>query len=289
MENIKIAGVVVLYNPDHNVIKNIKSYINEIEILYIIDNTEEVNKDIKGELEKLVNIKYIEMGDNKGLAKAINIGAKYAILDGYEWLLTMDQDSKAHLKMIDKMKEYIIANDISTVGIISPYHKTKLDEVSTIHREIEEKISVMTSGNLLNLNIYRKIGGFLDELFIDSLDHEYCYRLLVNKYKIIQINSAILHHELGDITKKMKIFNRVILITNHNPVRRYYIVRNELYIRRIYRYKMPQLYKRRYLTICSHLLQIILFEKEKIMKIKYVYKGFRDFKNGKMGKLIEPE
>ena len=39
-ENVKIAGVVTLYNPTDDDIKNINTYIDDIERLYIVDNTE---------------------------------------------------------------------------------------------------------------------------------------------------------------------------------------------------------------------------------------------------------
>ena len=35
----------------------------------------------------------------------------------------------------------------------------------------------MTSGNLLNLKIAEKIGDFEEKLFIDEVDHDYCYRI----------------------------------------------------------------------------------------------------------------
>ncbi len=38
---ISIAGVVVLYNPDESVVNNIQSYIQDIEILFVVDNSEE--------------------------------------------------------------------------------------------------------------------------------------------------------------------------------------------------------------------------------------------------------
>ena len=54
MNNIRIAGVVVLYNPNPVVIENIKSYINEIEYLFAIDNSEYPNNEIVEELRKNV-------------------------------------------------------------------------------------------------------------------------------------------------------------------------------------------------------------------------------------------
>lgn len=35
----KLAACIILYNPDVNVFKNIESYIDNIDCLYIIDNS----------------------------------------------------------------------------------------------------------------------------------------------------------------------------------------------------------------------------------------------------------
>ena len=40
---MKLAGVVVLYNPDQKVIQNITSYINEVDVLYLVDNSSKDN------------------------------------------------------------------------------------------------------------------------------------------------------------------------------------------------------------------------------------------------------
>lgn len=36
---MKLAGVVVLYNPDQKVLDNISSYIDELDVLYLVDNS----------------------------------------------------------------------------------------------------------------------------------------------------------------------------------------------------------------------------------------------------------
>ena len=74
-------------------------------------------------------------------------------------------------------------------------------------------------------------------------------------------------------------------VTNHNPIRRYYITRNRHYL--------YDLYKDDYLDYCAlelsrtkhELIKIILFEKDKIKKLKYIYKGYRDYKKGIKGEL----
>ena len=39
-KELKIAGIVTLYNPTDKDISNINTYIDDIDILYVIDNTE---------------------------------------------------------------------------------------------------------------------------------------------------------------------------------------------------------------------------------------------------------
>ena len=43
MKKMKIAGVVVLYHPEISVWDNISSYIEDIDKLYILDNSEQYN------------------------------------------------------------------------------------------------------------------------------------------------------------------------------------------------------------------------------------------------------
>ena len=62
MEKIKLAGMVTLYNPTDEDIKNIDSYLNDIDVLYVIDNTE--GKDNKDRLPKSKKIEYIFKNEN---------------------------------------------------------------------------------------------------------------------------------------------------------------------------------------------------------------------------------
>ena len=74
MNKIKIASVVVLYNPSQENINNISLYKKEVDRIYIVDNTDDNIKRINN-TQKL---KYIKLGENKGIACALNIGAKKA-------------------------------------------------------------------------------------------------------------------------------------------------------------------------------------------------------------------
>ena len=276
---MKLASVVVFYNPTKQNIKNIDNYKSSVDIIYVVDNSDDNIIRVKDTKK----IKYIKLGENKGIAHALNIGAKNAINDGYNWLLTLDQDSKMTSSIVDQMKSYLENNNTKTIGLVSPYQDidSKDDEKNG---EVEDMIEVMTSGNIINLDAYKKINGFKDWLFIDCVDTDYCMNLHKNGYKVLRLNNIIMKHELGNL-KVHKLFNKEYPCYNHNPIRRYYIVRNNLYIN--------EMYNKLYPDYCAWLIRvqkgqvkrILAFEKNKIKKLKMMYKGYKDYKKGIKGKL----
>ena len=288
---MKLAGVVVLYNPNNNVKKNIDTYLGSLEKLYVVDNSS--NDNSKLYINK--KIKYISNGKNLGIAKALNIGAKEAINDGFEWLLTMDQDSYFKKNDVEKMIEFldrvrtdkfvqnIILTDYDNIGLISPLHMTIMNP-NDQSRGIDSPLNVMTSGNVINLKAYKKIGGFKDWFFIDCVDFDYCLNLRKNKYDILRLNYVKMEHSLGDGIYKKVLFKQMYSL-NHSAIRRYYIVRNRHYLYDLYKDDFPDYCKLELSRTRSEAIKILLCEDNKIEKLKAMYKGYRDYKKGIKGVL----
>ena len=68
---MKLAGVVVWYNQSKKDIKNIDSYIKAVDILYIVDNSENGSYESKIPNSKIVE--YIYQNENLGISKALYI------------------------------------------------------------------------------------------------------------------------------------------------------------------------------------------------------------------------
>ena len=279
---MKIAATIIIYNPEEQVLSNVYSYLDQVDILYIIDNSDITNNQLINKIKENNKVKYISNNGNKGIAKALNVAAETAILDGYQILMTMDQDSTPSKQMISKITEFIEKNDINNIGIISPLHVIK----STTHlpeKEVEELDMIMTSGNFLNLDIFIKNGPFLEELFIDHVDHEYCLRLRKNGYKIIRLNNAILEHKLGNL-KDVRFLHKRTQLNYHNPIRNYYFYRNGFYVSN----KYPEFPKfRKYIinNLKEHIIFSVLFYDNKLIRIKMLLKAFMDYKRNKLGKI----
>jgi rhamnosyltransferase len=281
----KVAGVTVLYNPDAAVIENIQSYACQIDRLFVIDNSDCINTEIVHDIISMDNVCYINNNGNQGIARALNVGAMMAIEKNYDFLLTMDQDSKATPRMVDTLLTCFNQQDAFNIGIVSPFHLTAVDNVPPKEESWQEVLTAWTSGNILNLAAYKKVGPFKDELFIDFVDHEYCLRLQSNGFRVFRANGAILYHDIGTNQQENRFLHLVLITSNHSALRRYYITRNRFWVTRCYRQftEFCWIDRRRF---CAEIINILFFENAKIQKYLMTLRGYLDYRRGRMGKFI---
>lgn len=278
---MKISATIIWYNPDNENIENIKTYINYFEKLFIIDNSKNSNKELISALEN-TKVEYIyNNGKNLGISKALNLACKRAKSKGFSWILTMDQDSSFDLKNIEEYLKIFSQIKNDNIGIISPNHVLKNDITKLEKDEMFiDTDHVMTSGNLLNLEVWEKVGQFDENLFIDEVDSEMCYRMIEKGYQIKQLNKIKMYHELGNLEKRNFFFKKISIL-NHNYVRKYYITRNKFYM-----FKKYKKYRMRYVYyILNDFFKVIFYEKDKLRKLKYMFKGINDFFQNKMGEI----
>ena len=88
--NKKISCIVIWYNPKDTDVESIKTYNSFFSKIYIVDNSNSDNSNLASQIQNTV---YIPNFSNLGIAAALNIGCNKAFTDGYEWVMTMDQDS----------------------------------------------------------------------------------------------------------------------------------------------------------------------------------------------------
>lgn len=281
--DIKLAGCVILYNHDKDVIRNIESYIKSLEKLYVIDNQngEFITYELKNKYD---NVEIIKHSENMGIAYSLNEVLTFC-QNKYTHLLTMDQDSCFDIGIMDKYQNNILGFDWEkTLGVgpqILDYSTPpKCSDVS-----YQETIRVITSGNIISVKNAINIGGFDEKLFIDEVDYDFCYRGILKNYKVYIYNSGIyLKHSLGNIIERFFIY-RNLKCMNHNYIRKYYIMRNRLYIYKKYHTMNEKFFARNYLKANARLIfDILFFEEDKYRRLKWALIGVKDFLLGNMEK-----
>jgi rhamnosyltransferase len=281
---MNIAGVVILYHPDvPKVVENIMTYANQLNKFYVFDNSSSSSFNVSEDLSQLnIPIEFITTGTNEGISKRLNEAAYKAIQEGYDFLLTMDQDSSFDNGVFDQYLKLVDVFSKENVAQFGVNCDTKHIPISEIPFNAK---SLITSGTILNLAIFKKIGNFDEKLFIDFVDVEYSLRASYMGYQNIIFPNIIMKHAIGylKLGRSFKNFKKTLRIL-HSPIRVYYIVRNGMYL----------LFKLKHLDKKSR--KAILFDHMMMLKNDFLYndhlsavylnaaQGVYDFLFNKMGK-----
>ena len=139
---------------------------------------------------------------------------------------------------------------------------------------------LITSGSIMRVEDSLAVGGFLEKLFIDEVDREFCYRAADRGYSFRRVLDLTMQHNLGSPIRG-KIFGREFEAMGHSKIRKYYIFRNCTYVMKTY----PRTRKPYRHFLFATWLKTILVEDDKMNKLKYMRMGRRDAKRGRFGRL----
>lgn len=283
----KILALFVLYNPEEQVLINsVQSVIAQVNGILLIDNSEVNHMLTISELLKDIKFNYIWNETNIGIASALNIGFKKAIEENYDWVLCMDQDSIIDPNTINVYLNFILQESSLNIGALMPSFTLCINALKVIGDQNREEYDYMTSGSLVSTKAYQESGGFDDKLFIDMVDTDFGFKLILKGYKILRISDILMHHNIGNAYEVSIKGHPLFYVTNHNYLRRYYITRNILYIHKVYG-RQFKVYASPSFSIFKSIVRIILFEKDKIRKLISIKKGIVDYKNNRYGKYQE--
>ena len=278
---MKLAACVVLYNPDTSVVDNIKTYASGVDEVFAVDNSDEPNAPLLDRITALgENVTIIPMHGNQGIAAALNRGLQEASRRGYGYILTMDEDSYFTDDTLQRYKdkaEELFASDekVIQVGIHNSGDK---DDDLVVNNETPDWL--ITSGSIMRVEDSLTVGGFLEKLFIDEVDREFCYRAADRGYSFRRVLDLTMQHNLGSPIRG-KIFGREFEAMGHSKIRKYYIFRNCTYVMKTY----PRTRKPYRHFLFATWLKTILVEDDKMNKLKYMRMGRRDAKRGRFGRL----
>ena len=272
---LKLAAIVVLYHPPENVVENIHTYATYTDRIYLINNSSVQTILFPDSWKNKLTI--INNDDNYGVAKALNQGMQLAIKDGFEWVMTMDQDSSFGKHKINNYLHQVIQHQQEKIAMYGPGYGNSI----AANTESIQVNRMITSGAIINTKAYIKTGPFNEQLFIDEVDHEYCYRLRLLNYTLMQFPSIQMEHRLGEKGNSKLTESRSF----HSPIRLYYMIRNGLWIIKKYRAQFPVETSRTRKDILIRIKNNLFFGQQKWQCLHYILKGIIDYRKNKFGKL----
>ena len=265
----KVVAGIVSFNPDLSLLlQEVKTLMHIGMDIIVVDNGSSNVNDISSLLEDLP-ICFIKNGENLGVAHALNEIFEKAIDMQAKAVLTLDQDSLLPDNLLSLITTNFFENNIGIVcPSISYYGKSQKKQINML---VEVKWAI-TSGSLIKVDVWKKIGGFNDLLFIDYVDFDFCYRIRSKGYKIYQHRDVVFEHRLGENERRNFLFWKISIIS-HSPIRYYYKTRNVVFLRR-----KKELSLLSCLKIILRMKIDVLFESETKRKKRMIKKGIRDGK-----------
>jgi rhamnosyltransferase len=289
--NDDVCGVLVTYHPDTEFPFRLDDALRQLSTVVIVDNgSAGAQLEMLRDLARESRAALVLNGSNMGLARALNVGLENAVALGYSWAVLLDQDTHIDADLVATLTAVRDSlPDSSRVAVIGAGFREKHRSSPKIARlerrgnEWQELDAAITSGSLLSLQAYARIGPFRDDFFIDHVDTEYCMRARALGYRIVRTVRPLMTHSIGQPTQHHLLWMKK-WTSNHSADRRYYITRNHTVMLRERGGRIPGSWALRgFLTGLNACKRIALYEEDKAEKIAAVFGGWRDGLRGRLG------
>lgn len=272
--------VMTTFMPTDRVRKNIAKVAHQVDRVIVVDDTGGSSYAHLFNLDDCATI-YMHNTENMGIANALNVGFLKAKELGYQWVLTLDDDTEVESFYLDRLNNYFIQypNELDQVGIVTLSRNPPEREES-----VREKRTLITSGSFQSIENYQRVGGFDESYFIDLVDFDYSCRMRSLGKKLIELPEKGMEHSVG-YSRNVSFLGLAITVFNHSPFRLYYQVRNVfIFAKACFRID-PILVTYIVLDVFRIPMKAIFFESNKCARVKFIIKGLRDGIIGKTGGL----
>lgn len=235
-----IFGVIVCYNPNLNSLLSLCNCILSTgSKVVLVDNTTE---SYITDFQEIEGLTLIQFGENKGIARAQNIGVTFSLDNNADVIVFFDQDSEIDSGFIGKLTAPLKDNKPM---VVSPFFFDKetgfqfpsmrlnkwglLKKTSIENFDCPFEVDVIiSSGSAATRKTFEIVGLMNEDYFIDFVDTEWCLRCRNEGIKILVVPNAVMQHSIGEKSIDLKIMRLFI----HGPIRTYYKVRNSfLFVR----------------------------------------------------------
>jgi rhamnosyltransferase len=294
------AAVVVTHYPDRAVITNLRLIAGACPRLFVIDNTPLSDSPA---FPALGRARVVKLGENIGLAAALNLGIRLAAQEGYENIFLLDQDSRLPETFFTSMLHFKDLIDEKT-AICALYVPNFYDRNSKTFarfpvltrascriktcgelrdRPTREALIAITSGTLVAYSKYVRIGQLREDYFIGFVDAEYCLRVWKHGFRVALNCRVTIDHAIGN--RVVRGFLGLPLRPNFQaPLRRYYTARNGIRTSLDYFAAFPLYLPFIVAGLFLEFLSILLYESGKARKVQALLAGLLHGLLGRMGK-----
>lgn len=248
-EPIPVAALVVSFMPHIAALDTLlSSLLTEVQLVVLLDNGGASGFLASGGVNR-ERIRYVDMAGNKGLGAALNKGMEIARADGLRYVITFDQDSAPLPGMVGRLLEALKDKQLSGVpcAAVGPRFydlREGTERCFPVYREIDGRIRslspehvgeisevdvLITSGMLIDSDVWYHGLSYDEKLFVDYTDTDWCFRVRDAGWRLYVLSDLKMPHALSDAAP-VRLCG--VHLLKYSPVRRYYYFRNTVYFLR---------------------------------------------------------
>lgn len=203
-----VSAVILSYNRCNEVlftIRKLKDYQRTLPFILeiiVVDNasTDDTSKQVK---EKHPDVTLITKEKNNGVA-GWNEGFKIA---NGKYFLVLDDDSHIHSGLIDAVDRLQMQPDIGILALQIKDSELGLDpnlDPDEAWKDNDNLVGFIGCGAIIRKDLYSKIGGFAEWIYVYTHEFEYGIRCIDAGYRINFFGSGIVIHRVSVINRSVK-------------------------------------------------------------------------------------
>jgi rhamnosyltransferase len=286
-----IDAVLVTYFPEKELLsKVIHSIADQVRFIYIVDNTPSLDWTIDGSSNSII----IRQGENFGISQAQNMGIKRSMSENSDYILLSDQDTLYPEDFVTKMLEsYDSLNQrvVALVPLFKDVNHLTDNEGFIIKGKLGFKrifpitgntniLHAIASGMVIRTNLIDQVGLMDEDLFIDWVDIEWCWRANKKGYLVVGNADVCVTHRLGDVAVNVGFRD----VNIRSPIRHYFITRNAFYLS-LYTNNLDSLHKIiLFIKSFRYIVGFPILSRPHFLHLKFVLKGMLHGVNRQLGK-----
>lgn len=290
-----LAIITVTYHPDLVVLASQLSALPALALKVVVDNASP--EAARGALRRLTDSVprsiLIENTSNLGLPAALNKGTRQAMELAPEcrYLLFLDQDTEpaagAVAELLHGYKRLVEQG--RNPGCVGPRLVDATSEMEHGFHQISgwrwvrrfpadtdavvECANLNCSGTLQSVELFARLGGLDESLFMDHLDTEWAFRTLAAGFGVYGLPAAVFRHRMGQATWRIWLFGWRIW-PYRTPRRHFFLFRNAVWLMR--RDYVPGVWKFwAALKLCVTALVHLLMDSQRWPQLASMVSGIR--------------
>ncbi len=290
----RIFAVIVTYKPDAKLLARLVDALSSQVNGGIVVNNGSVLP-LAGDYFRRSKFTVKHLQSNTGVATALNAGFQWAEAQNADFVITFDQDSEPAPDMVARLLGACLELGTSghKVGAVGPQQVDRrtgrrapfLAPISRHRRRVTpdagqsvEVDHLITSGCMVPIPVWKDVGSFLDDLFIDYVDIEWSLRMRHLGWHLFGVGGATLTHSIGDKVAQWWAWQ----FPWHSPLRHYFIFRNGTYLQRLPHVSVGwKLFDA--LQLAKKLVIFTLVGRPRSAHLRAMLRGMRDGWHGRLG------